>query len=172
MVSEDRVEDVYKLVKTWCRKNNCYTEERVQDYTWRAWCKIQTSYDESRSKLSTYVYVLCDGFRHMDARKKYVNTVSLDTVSYEDGKPVTLHDKVASDMKSPLTEVVEGEDKSLIRKLYDNCSNELKEWLNGKNQDDIARALNVSQPTMSRRIKNELNEIKAMLEKAGDKRGR
>lgn len=164
MIDDSKIQDVYKIVASWCKTHNCYSEETVQDLTWRTWCKLKEHYDETKSSLSTYTITVCKNFYFMDCRKKKLNIVSLDAPLEHDGN-LTLYDQITNEDDSPLTKLIDAENKEFVKQLYDESSDTLKAWLNGKTQSDIAKDLGVSQTMVSRIINAELKTIKRRLAK-------
>lgn len=160
MISEDKIDDVYKLVAKFCQKYNIYSEETIQDLTARVWEKLDKLYDETKSKLSTYVFLCCKHFYFMDKRKKLPTIISLHTV-VEDG--CELIDTVKNDWSDPLEELIHQEELKKLDKIYNNCSYVLKCYLNGERQVEIAKKIGCSQSQISRRIKKELNKIRKEL---------
>lgn len=158
MIDDKKVEDIYKIVARWCLQHNCYDEETIQDLTWRTWCKVKEQYDETKSKLSTYCMHVCKNFYLMDLRKKKLNTVSLDAALNENSN-LTLYDTIGEE-DSPLAKIIEVEQQETLHRLYENCSYELKQWLNGKTQYEIAKEVGVTQSIVSRRIKKELEKLR------------
>lgn len=149
MIDEDKVEDVYKLVRAFCHKWNIYSEELVQMLVWEVWQKID-SFDPEKGKLSTYVYKLCKNIVLMEERKKKIEIVKSDEVI----------DKLKSQEIGPLEKLIQDEQDEIIHELYENCSPELKLWLAGLPQQEIAAIVGVSQAQISRRFKKEINEMR------------
>ena len=145
MIDEDKVEDVYKLVTAFCHKWNIYSEELVQRLVWEVWQKLD-DFDPSKGKLSTYVYLICKTVVCMDRRKKAFETVNSEEVI----------DRLKSQEIGPLEKLIQDEQEEIIHELYENCSPELKLWLAGLPQREIAAIAGVTQAQISRRFKKEI----------------
>lgn len=157
MINEDRVQEVYDLVGSFCKKYNIYSEEMVQDLTWKVWQQLDRLYDEKKSKLSTYVYLCCKHYYLNEKRKKSVKCVSLNE---EVGDGVEYMDTFEDDGRDPLEELIHKENLAKLAKIYETCSPMLRNYLDGKKQTEIAKELGISQPHVSRRIKREIEKIR------------
>lgn len=160
MISEDKIDDVYRLVAKFCQKYNIYSEEIIQDLTSRVWEKLDKLYDETKSKLSTYVFLCCKHFYFMDKRKKLPPIISLNT---EVDVGCELIDTIKSDWDDPLEELIHREENKKLEDVYNSCSYMLKCYLNGERQAEIAKKMGCSQSYISRLIKKELNKIRKEL---------
>lgn len=157
MISEDKIQDVYNLVSSFCKKYNIYSEENVQDMTWKVWLKLDKLYDETKSKLSTYVFLCCKHFYFQQLRKKKIEVSSLNE-DVADG--IELMYLIESEYSDPLEVLIEREESQLLNNICDTCSETLKLYLNGDTQKEIGIKLGISQAQVSRRIKKELEQIR------------
>lgn len=153
MISEDRVNEVYKLVYSFCNKQNIYDEDIKQSMVWHTWEMLVKHYDENKSKLSTFVFIICNSYMRDLRRKKYLPTISMDEDDY-------LYSKVESQELTPLQQLIQQENNEELNELYNNCSDLLKDWLDGETQENLSEKYNIAQPTVSRKIKKELDSIR------------
>lgn len=157
MINEDRVQEVYDLVGSFCKKYRIYSEEMVQDLTWKVWQQLDRLYDEKKSKLSTYVYLCCKHNYLSDKRKKYVKCVSLNEVASDSVEYV---DTFEGDNLDPLDELIYQNNLAKITEIYETCSPLLRDYLDGKKQAKIAKEFGISQGSVSRRIRREIEKIR------------
>lgn len=166
MIDEDKAQDVYNLVSDWCKKHNCFSADLVQDLVWDVWQQLVKSYDESKGQLSTYVFCCCESQFLMKRRKEKVrdnvlNTISLNLkISNSEDKDIELLEVIESDVVNPLENLLIEEKLKINNNLYNKCSKLLKEYLSGIKQEELALKYKVSQVTISRRIKKELERLR------------
>lgn len=156
MISEERVEEVYKLVKTAAKKYKIMSEQEVQDLVWDVWQVLDKHYDESKSKLSTYVFLVCK-HKILNYERDKKELLSLHEPVSETAE---LQDLIASDCDSPLDKLLMEEDIDIFHELYKNSSQLLQDYFEGAKQTELADKYNVSQAEISRRIKKELRDIR------------
>ena len=157
MISEDKVQDVYNLVGAFCKKYHIYSEDKVQDLTGEVWSKLEKHYDETKGKLSTYVFLCCKHLYLQEKRKKVPEVVSLNE-EVSDG--IEMIDILESDYLDPLEEIIKEERDEKVAEVYDECSDLLKGYLNGKTQVTLGKEFGISQVQVSRKIKKELKELR------------
>lgn len=149
----------YKVANTY--KNNYYYEmEDIKQIALGALWKAVVNYNQSIAKFSTFAVTIIrnDINYYLRRTKKYRSDISLNTElknSCEGNREITLQD-VLSDDSDKLIE--EAEDKMFLIDLFSNINLTeeekiiLKDWLQGRNQIETAKTLNISQASISRCI--------------------
>ena len=157
MITEDKVQDVYNVIGKFCLSYDIYSDEMVQDLMSKVWPKLEKHYDENKGKLSTYVYKCCKNFYLMDKRKHKPIIYSLNEECEEN---IEVIDTLESDYPDPLEELIIEERRQQIDDIYNNCSDLLRSYLDGKTQCELAEEYGISQAHVSRKIKKELEQIR------------
>lgn len=138
---EDRIEELYKLVTSFCEKWNLSSEDIVQELVWRIYQRLD-KFDETKGKFSTFVFMNCKHYYLMYKYKDH-NVESLDENSYV------------------LDTVADNNADWYISYLYKEvCSPMLRDYLKGFKQKDIAKKYGLVYCTCNQIINRELTKLK------------
>ncbi len=149
------VNEIYKLVKSFCKKWNIYDEDIVQDLVIDVYYKLD-KYKKDKSKFSTFVYMVCKTSYLMKQRKKKLITVSLDLPVDDE---IYMYDMAEDDSENALDEILKKD--NIVYYIYNNiCSPQLKDYLNGMKQKDIAKKYNIPCSTLNQRLSKEIKMLK------------
>lgn len=176
MKLEETINDLVKIVETFCYRNQAYVncfdsfEDMVSECLLRCITYFNT-YDENRGALSTWAFLECRAicnyhFKKLK-RRNWLNKQerSLDDKVTEDG--ATKLDILGEtlDIDSKLKQL---DDKKLIKILQENFCQELKDYLNGHSLDEQAKRYNVTPSEISRRICVNRRKLKKIVKDIAD----
>ena len=166
---EDFINQLYLLIRKFLHSSSYeYSEDNVQDCIYLVIKNLKT-FDNTKSKFTTWVYTVCRTAMNMNERtnnaqkrKIYSKCVSLDKIYYlPNGDEVELMELIPDNINYDYK-------KELVNYIYHNCiSDLLRDYLNGKTQMELAKEYNVCQAQISRKIKLELKKIKRKIGNGG-----
>lgn len=164
--------EYYKIAKhVLNQKGIKFDEDIIQDIVTHIHKKMQT-YDESRGKVSTYIGIVTmtrylEIVRERSTLKNKANYdhISLDTVvhSATDGDDITLMDVTSDDTDIVKTYIR----KKILESILPLVEEPLMMWLMGEKQVNIANKIGVTQATVSRIIKHNIERIKQYCKENG-----
>lgn len=154
--------DLEKLINSFISKNKRYVclydtrEDMFNELFLEVWSRLD-KYDSSKSKLSTFVYLLCkrkiasdirSGKFNFISNENFLEDQSTDTSDWED---MFVDD---FDLEKYL------ENKYIYDSVYPLLSNEAKLYLDGMSVKDIAKINNTSELIVYKRINDCFNILK------------
>lgn len=166
VTDDEFVKELYSLVRKYCWKNRCYSEDLVQDLITIIVDKID-QFDSEKAEFSTWVYAVCNNKRLMLLRKENaikrksnVNTISLNNIVDDQGTE-------SVDLLIDDNDTSSYYKKVIVDLVYSQLSDMTKKYFDGVNQVDIAKECGMSQANVSRKVKKEINEFKKKFELEG-----
>lgn len=166
MTDDEFVKELYSLVRKYCWSNHCYSEDLVQDLITTIVDKIN-QFDNEKAEFSTWLYTICNNKRLMllrkenaTKRKSNINTLSLNNIV--DDQCTESVDLLVDD-----SDTSSYYKKFIVDIVYSQLSDMAKKYFGGVNQVDIATEYGMSQATISRKVKKEINEFKKKFELEG-----
>lgn len=172
MLKEDPDElarQLYKMAGDYLRKNNIYpNEDLIQDLVLTGLNSIE-KFDSTRGQFSTYLYLRFKHYIGMQARKnraKKNNSGMKDISIYSPiGNGQTeLIDTIEDPEADILKQMINDEKQKIIKDIMNKLNPITIEWLNGKNQADIAKEKGLSQSHVSRLIKHDICQARKEVE--------
>lgn len=162
MVNAD---ELYKLAKFTLKKwNMVFDEDLIQDLVFYTYQQLE-KFDELKGKKTTYiVHVMQNRIRelnrnkHRKGRDKII--FSLDWKNNEGQEFVNLF---CDDYD--IVDVLNRE--NVLQHIMPLVEEPLKLYINGATQQELAERYKVSQPTIKRRIDNNINKIRQYVKKEG-----
>lgn len=162
--------DIIRLVKKFinCNKSAVVYFDDYEDMLSELLCQVYTKlkyYKEEKSKLSTFVYVVCKTcvlikIRKNNLKKNKGLSISLETNMVE-GEDIYLKDTISDEFD--LEEEIANSD--LIEKIKPLlCRETYMKYFEGKTQREIAKELNISQSYACRKIKQNIIYINNQLQ--------
>lgn len=149
----ERVKEIYKLVTTFCKRWNIFSEDVIQDLVMAVHSRLD-KFDSQKANFTTFVFMNCKNYYLMSIAKKEHYTVSYDDVENEFGEFIDTSN-------TPSENVLEQERNNLVSFIYNNvCSDHLKDYLQGIKQKDIAKKYNIPYSTLNQIISRELVKLK------------
>lgn len=161
---EEFINQLYDIVRDYCWKNKIYSEDNVQDLIYEILKGINT-FDETKSKFTTWAYTVCY-HKHMMKiraskaikRKANNDTISLNKI-IDDNNNIEILDILQAEYNP-----IENDKREIVNYIYNNNLSKLvKDYFDGKTQDELAIEYGISQPQIARKIKKELKEIREKL---------
>lgn len=151
---EERINELYRLVKDFCRRYNIYDEDMVQELVWAVY-QYLPNFDESRGRFSTFVYMYCRTYYFDKKSKKRLEYQSLDVVSEN-------KDRLSEDRLSLLDSVSDTSilGNTYLTYVYDKLSPMLRDYLEGMKRKDIAKKYNMLYITCVKKIETELKKLR------------
>lgn len=163
--NEELINQIYDLVRSYCWKHNCYTEDNVQDIMLLVIKGIST-FDKNKSLFTTWLYRICLNKFAMDYRKQNAlkrkgeqNLLSLDLMINEENGTY-LYELIPENEETEL----ERYKKEVSKLVYESLSPITKKYFDGETQYDLSKEYNLSQAQISRIIAKEIKEIRKNLE--------
>lgn len=163
--NEELINQIYDLVRSYCWKYNCYTEDNVQDIMLLV-IKGLSTFDKNKAVFTTWLYRICLNKFAMDYRKQNTlkrkgeqNLLSLDLVINEENGTY-LYELIPENEETEF----ERYKKEVSKLVYESLSPITKKYFDGETQYNLSKEYNLSQAQISRIIAKEIKEIRKNLE--------
>jgi RNA polymerase sigma factor (sigma-70 family) len=140
---------------------NYEREDYVQDLLWHAWKNLD-KYDEKKgTSFTTFIYFCWSNVLKMFIRSLKRRPILLEnTFVIKDGVKCEYLDTIPDDTPQVLDTLIKNEFNTTI---MSGCGDILLDYLNGSKQCDLANKYNLSQPTISKIIKRNIESIRSMV---------
>lgn len=164
MIKEE-TEELYKIAKFVLKRNNIpYDEDLVQDLVSDGYKKLQNNFDATKAKKTTFLYMVMYQrylyqIRKNSQERKIPNhlIISLNKVidnnNKTNEKEITLSDIIPSEDKK-----LNKAKKEILGEIYFLFKPATKLKIEGYNQYEISKKLNISQAAVSRTIQKDIEK--------------
>lgn len=163
-MNEDKVIELYKIARAVMKIFNYYDEDTLQDLVTKAHAYCQ-NYDETKASWCTFVYLIMYTQMLLILRSNKTKKAAINTAVYSLDTKVDEKKSFIDFLEDKKDFVKEYNKERVLQDILPLVNEELKLYLMGISQLDIAKRLSVSNVTINKRIRKNIQKIKNYCEK-------